>query len=208
MSDQIQLPPFSFFLSLVTPPVRLGLTRHFPLPIDEVGELPAAPDTRNSNPVAVVIERWIGKLRRRDHKRAFLDESLRQNAVQLRPEVFLFPILKNARARHRRLKLVAEILRHHRFDCFDVPLRYRLAKSADKCLKIHIGAFLPKVRFGFLLELGLLEFFFFLFGRLAARENECERKQTGKQDSHQPNVCHVCDLDSRLDPRECVDGVR
>ena len=42
----------------------------------EIGELPASFDPRDSDPVAVVIERRIGKLRRRDHKLAFLDESL------------------------------------------------------------------------------------------------------------------------------------
>src|SRR5260370_7021973 len=91
------------------------------LPVGKIGELPAAPDTRNSDPVAVVIERWIGKLRRRDHKRAFLDESLRQNAVQLRPEVVLFPILKNARARHRRVLPVSRITPHPPLLSFSIP---------------------------------------------------------------------------------------
>src|SRR5207245_4598303 len=117
--------------------------------------------SRDSNSVAVVIERWIGKLRRRDHERAFLDEALRQNAVQLRPEVFLFPILKNARARHRRLEFVTEVFRHHRFDRLHVAFRYRFAKSAEERLKIDI-AFFAEVHLGLFLEFGLLEFFLFL----------------------------------------------
>ena len=49
----------------------------FASPVDEVGELPASSDPRDADPIAVVIERWIGKLLRRDHESAFFDESLR-----------------------------------------------------------------------------------------------------------------------------------
>src|SRR6266851_10287356 len=131
--------------------------------VDKVGKLPTSPNTRDPDPVTVVIERWIGKLRRRDHEGAFLDESLRQNAVQLGPEVFLFPILKNARARHRRLEFITEVFRHHRFERLHVAFRYGFAKSAEERLKIDI-AFFAEVRFGLFLKLGLLEFFLFLLG--------------------------------------------
>src|SRR6202011_1309473 len=176
----------------------------FASPVDEVGELPASSDPRDSNPVTIVIERRIGKLRRRDHKSAFFYESLRKNALYLRPKVFLLPILKNTGTRHRRIEFITKVIRHHRFEHLYIAFCYGFAKSAEERLEIDVGAFFAEVRLGLFLEFGLLEFFFFLLRRLAARKDECEREETGKQDSHQLNVCHAYDLDSRLDDHECV----
>src|SRR5947207_6740207 len=53
------------------------VTRHFPLAVDEVGKLPTPFYPRDPDSIAVIIERRVGKLRRRDHEIAFFDESLR-----------------------------------------------------------------------------------------------------------------------------------
>src|SRR5439155_3568133 len=115
--------------------------------VNEVGKLPTSPDPCDPDPVAVVIERRIGKLRRRDHESAFLDKSLRHNAVQLGPEVFLLPILKNTGTGHGRLEFVTEIVRHHRFERLHITFRHGFAKAAKERLKIDIAALLAEICF-------------------------------------------------------------
>jgi hypothetical protein len=85
--------------------VRVGVE----LAVDEVSELPPPFHTSDPNPVAVVIKGWISKLRRRDHKRSFFYKLLRQNAVQLWPQIFLVPVLEKTRTGHRRLEFVTEV---------------------------------------------------------------------------------------------------
>src|SRR2546421_11497313 len=122
---------FGGLFLLVTSHLSLAIHHYFS-PVDEVSELPASFDARDSDPVAVVIERRIGKLRRRDHKSAFFDESLRQDAVQFRPKIFLFPILKNAGTRHWWIEFITKIARHPRFERLHIPFRYGPAQSAEE----------------------------------------------------------------------------
>src|SRR6202043_4209525 len=63
--------------------------------VHKVGELPAPVDAPEPRAVAIVIERFVGELRWRHHEIAFLHEFFRQDAVQLRPEVLLVPVLKD-----------------------------------------------------------------------------------------------------------------
>ncbi len=50
---------------------------------------------RDAHPVAVIMKRLIGKLRRGDPEFALLRETLRQDGVEFSPEPVFIPILEN-----------------------------------------------------------------------------------------------------------------
>ena len=48
---------------------------------NEISELPAPVDTTNARAVTIVVERWLGELRWRNHVIAFLYKFFRKNAL-------------------------------------------------------------------------------------------------------------------------------
>src|SRR6267143_5654633 len=135
--------------------------------VHKVGELPAPVDTPEPCAVAIVIERFVGELRWRYHETALLHEFLRQDAVQLRPEILLVPVLKDTFPGFLRIQAVTKVRGHHFSQRVHIVSRNRFAQAADKSLKINIAAFLALLGFRFLLERRLL-FFLLLRRRLAA----------------------------------------
>src|SRR5207237_5140594 len=65
-------------------------------PVDKIDKLPAPLHASDPDPISCIIERGIGKLRRRDPEIVLLHEPLRQDRIQLRPEAVFIPVLENS----------------------------------------------------------------------------------------------------------------
>src|SRR5207248_8177632 len=118
--------------------------------VDEIDELPASADTLDAHPVAIIVQRLIGELRRSDPELSFLYETLRQDGVEFRPEPVFVPVLKYSVAlavlRRGRSQNVGEIFGHHRSQGGCIVRRHGLFQPPDECLKINVRVFVPQLR--------------------------------------------------------------
>src|SRR2546423_537224 len=167
-----------------------------PSPVDEIHELPATLDPSNPDAVTVVIQRRIGKLRRRHPELVLLRELLRENPFQLRPEIVFIPILENAIAGFFRIKAVTEIFRHHAGERVYVVRRDSFLQPADERLEIDVVIFLPEIGLGAFVHRRFFVLFFRLEeiaateGERTDKENKCDFFHVGC------NFWQVCDSDS------------
>ena len=85
-SDKFLMPAFPRIFLVSRHPSHVNSSS-----VDEINELPAPADPADADPVAIVIERLIGELRRGDPELPFLRKTLRQNGVEFRPEPVIIP---------------------------------------------------------------------------------------------------------------------